>query len=84
MIQRTFRSLFLCTWLVIVSFRAEPPKAADAAGRNSMSPIETRLAQYTTVPLTTDLTKLSPRDRQMLPLLIAAARSMDEIFWRQT
>ena len=69
--------------LVLVSCRAEPPKAADTSGRTSKSPIETKLAQYTSVSLTTDLTKLSPRERQMLPLLIAAARSMDEIFWRQ-
>ena len=83
MIQRTVRTLFLSTWLVLVSCRAEPPKVADASGRNSESPIETRLSQYTTVSLTTDLTRLSPRERQMLPLLISAARSMDEIFWRQ-
>jgi hypothetical protein len=83
MIQRTFPSLVLSTWLVLVSCRAEPLKTADASGRISESSIEAKLAQYTIVSLTTDLTKLSPRERQMLPLLIAAARSMDEIFWRQ-
>jgi len=66
-----------------MSCRAEAPKGADTPAHSSDSPIETKLAQYTSVSLTTDLTKLSPHERQMLPLLIAAARSMDEIFWRQ-
>ena len=66
-----------------MSCRAEAPKGADTSAHSSDSPIETKLAQYTSVSLTTDLTKLSPHERQMLPLLIAAARSMDEIFWRQ-
>lgn len=38
------------------------------------------LAQYTTVQLTADLSGLSDSTRQMIPLLIEAARSMDEVF----
>jgi hypothetical protein len=57
-------------------------KTSSAEHGNS-SPIEKKLAQYTTVRLTTDLAKLTDRERQMLPLLIGAARSMDGIFWRQ-
>ena len=33
--------------------------------------------------LTTDLDKLTANERQMIPLLIDAARSMDAIYWRQ-
>jgi hypothetical protein len=55
---------------------ASPPKPGDA-------PIERKLAQYTTVRLTSDLAKLSQNERKMIPLLIDAARSMDAIFWRQ-
>ena len=66
-----------------MSCRAEAPKGTATSARSSDSLIEAKLAQYTTVSLTTDLTKLSSNERQMLPLLIAAARSMDEIFWRQ-
>ena len=66
-----------------MSCRAEAPKGTATSARSSDSLIEAKLAQYTTVSLTTDLTKLSSHERQMLPLLIAAARSMDEIFWRQ-
>jgi hypothetical protein len=47
------------------------------------SPIERKLAQYTTVRLRTDLDKLTGSERQMIPLLIDAARFMDTIYWRQ-
>ena len=56
---------------------ASPPNTGD-------SPIERKLAQYTTVRLTTDLDKLTGNERQMIPLLIDAARSMDAIYWRQS
>src|SRR5690606_20073881 len=36
--------------------------------------------KYTTVRLTTDLSVLSAKERQMIPLLIEAAQAMDEIF----
>jgi hypothetical protein len=55
---------------------ASPPNAVN-------SPIERKLAQYTTVRLTSDLQKLTENERRMIPLLIDAARSMDAIYWRQ-
>jgi hypothetical protein len=42
-----------------------------------------KLAQYTPVRLTADLSGLSQRERRMIPLLIEAAQEMDSIFWRQ-
>ena len=47
------------------------------------SPVAAKLAQYTPVKLTADLSGLSERERRMLPLLIAAAQEMDTIYWRQ-
>jgi hypothetical protein len=59
------------------------PRQAAAAPSKTDSPIEKKLAQYTSVPLTTDLSKLSDHERGMIPLLVDAARAMDAIFWRQ-
>jgi hypothetical protein len=42
-----------------------------------------RLARYTTVRLQADTASLTPKERQMLPLLIDAAREMHDIFWQQ-
>jgi hypothetical protein len=46
--------------------------------------IESRLDKYATVRLTTDLTVLTDNERQMLPILIEAAKQMDAIFWKQS
>jgi hypothetical protein len=45
--------------------------------------VEKRLAKFAAVPLSADLSPLTPEDRQVLAKLIEAARLMDEIFLRQ-
>lgn len=44
-------------------------------------PLHARLNKYEEVTLTTDLNKLSAKEKQMIPLLIQVADIMDEIFW---
>ncbi|MCZ6695137.1 MAG: Zn-dependent hydrolase [Acidobacteria bacterium] len=44
---------------------------------------EGRLAKYTSVRLTADLSGLTDNQRRMIPLLIEAAEAMDEAFWLQ-
>jgi hypothetical protein len=46
--------------------------------------MQAKVHEYATVKLTTDLSKLTPKERQMLPILIRVARLMDDIFWEQT
>ncbi|MCZ6917943.1 MAG: Zn-dependent hydrolase [Gemmatimonadetes bacterium] len=41
------------------------------------------LDQYATFRLTADLSTLTENERQMIPILIDAAKEMDEIFWQQ-
>lgn len=60
---------------------AETPP--DGAAATAATPIADRLAKYTTVRLTADLSKLSAKERQMLPLLIDAAREQDGVYWQQ-
>jgi len=45
--------------------------------------VAAKLAQYTPVRLTADLSGLSDSERRMVPLLISAAQEMDTIFWQQ-
>ena len=61
----------------------ESDKVIMNSGSGSGSPIERKLAQYTTVRLAPDLSSLTENERRMIPLLIDAARSMDAIFWQQ-
>ncbi|MEX0899656.1 MAG: Zn-dependent hydrolase [Gammaproteobacteria bacterium] len=44
---------------------------------------EARVARYATVRLDADMSALSPKEREIIVLLIRAARIMDELFWYQ-
>ena len=44
---------------------------------------QAKLTQYETVKLTTDLSHLSDKQRQMVVLMIEAAEAMDDCFWVQ-
>ncbi|MFC1661079.1 Zn-dependent hydrolase [Gemmatimonadota bacterium] len=50
----------------------------------SMAQIQAKLAQYETVRLTTDVSRLTEAERQMIPLLMQAADAMNEIFWQES
>lgn len=43
-----------------------------------------RLAGYAPVQLTADLSSLTEKEKQMIPLLIEAAQIMDELYWQQS
>ncbi len=55
--------------------------ATTAAGPGASPEVETVLARYVTVPLTSDLEVLAPHERQMLQLFIEAVEPMDDAFW---
>ncbi|HZK78860.1 MAG TPA: hypothetical protein VFC35_08120, partial [Gemmatimonadaceae bacterium] len=46
--------------------------------------MQRRTSEYTSVQLAADTSALTVKERQMLPLLIAAAKAMDPIYWAQT
>jgi hypothetical protein len=56
--------------------------------KNTTDPLqqyaETRLAGYAPVKLTADLSSLSEKEKQMIPLLIEAADIMDGLYWQQS
>jgi hypothetical protein len=83
--MRTRRSRF---WLAALALGAGACGGSDAqqdpAAKAGNAPsVEQKLAQYTRVRLTADLSGLSERERRMIPLLIEAAQEMDSIFWQQ-
>ncbi|MFA6922695.1 MAG: Zn-dependent hydrolase [Bacteroidales bacterium] len=46
--------------------------------------MENKIKELITVKLTTDLTKLTSKEKQMLPILIEISKIMDDIFWVET
>lgn len=58
---------------------SDPNRQAE----NSEMTIEDRLDQYTSFTLATDVSVLTENQKKMIPLLIDAAKAMDEIFWME-
>jgi hypothetical protein len=56
-----------------------PPAVSPAVTAD----IDDRLAKYTAVRLTTDYALLTANERAMIPVLIEAAKAMDEVFWME-
>jgi hypothetical protein len=50
----------------------------------SSKKIEEKINEFTVVKLTTDLTKLTDKEKQMIPYLIEASKIMDDLYWEQT
>ena len=46
--------------------------------------MKTKLNEFAVVKLTTDLSKLTDREKQMIPIFIDIADIMDDIYWQQT
>jgi hypothetical protein len=62
-------------------------QAADSSTADTSRASQTvaqRMSKYTTVALTYDTATLTAKERQMIPILIDAARHMDAIYWMQT
>lgn len=85
--QHFFSALLLAILLTTVGCgssneSSEAPKQSAASWTSSLD--EARLDIYTPVALTTDLSKLSEEDKQILPLLIEAGKIMNELFWMES
>jgi len=86
--MKQFSFYFSALSLLIFSCQAPQPKENSSAEQQEVKPksspsIEDRLSKYVSVKLTTDLSKLSENQQQLLPVLIEAAKQMDAIFWEE-
>lgn len=72
--------LLIVTFLsILFTMSCQTKKTADPA-----DPIVEKIKGYASFPLTTDLSALSVKEKQILPLLIQAAEIIDDIFWQET
>lgn len=70
--------------LTLLLFACNP--AAQKSSTDTVADVETGPARneiYETVPLTTDISQLSEAEKKMIPILIEAAKIMDDLFWRE-
>lgn len=73
---------------VFIAFNSScTPKAGStntATDTTNMSPMQKKINEYAVVKLTTDMSKLTEKEKQMIPVLLEVAQVMDDIFWEQT
>lgn len=75
------RLLLLATFSTLLFTACQPSADTPPPPTPTTSPIDAKLAKYVTVRLTTDMSILSDKQKQMIPLLINAGNIMNELFW---
>ena len=67
---------------VFTGCNQEPAKNKTVLAKED-SLLKVKINEFVTVKLTTDLSKLDDKEKQMIPLLIDAAKIMDALYWEQ-
>ncbi|MEM7479166.1 MAG: Zn-dependent hydrolase, partial [Planctomycetota bacterium] len=71
------------TLILLVMAAGSRPLLAQQADQHAEPDLKRLVGQYVPVTLTADLSKLSDNEQEMIPLLVEAAKLMDECFWYQ-
>lgn len=69
--------------MALTLFAAVGCKQKKAATEAQPSEIEQKVNEYAEFTLTTDLSKLSDKEKQLIPVLIEIADIMDDLYWEQ-
>ena len=81
------KSLFLIALFSLFIFSCNSDKKKDAETQVE-SEINTEMSKnidkYVSVKLTADVSKLTAKEKQMLPILIKAAHKMNDLFWYES
>ncbi len=77
---------FFLSFLLLATFACKTTQNTTSNSDSSntlqaVDDIKDRLEKYTNVRLTTDVSQLSTNEKQMIPILIEAAKIMDTLFW---
>lgn len=82
--MRLFILLFSSAVFLAAGFSCNQTGRNRAKATDAVAVLQKKVDQYAVVKLTTDQSRLSDSQKQMIPLLIKAAKVMDSLFWYQT
>ncbi len=68
---------------ILASCNQKPAEQKAGGEENYDQQMKVKVEEFVPVKLTTDVSKLSESEKQMIPLLIEAAKIMDDIYWTQ-
>ncbi|MBR0073066.1 MAG: Zn-dependent hydrolase [Bacteroidales bacterium] len=76
-------ALFLTT-VAVVLMSGCGNKNPEPAATDEKSDMQKKVEEFAEVTLSTDLSVLSEKERQIIPIFIQIAEIMDDLFWQQT
>ena len=72
---------FACVGMITTSCKE---KKRDVSENQPVSELQQKVEEYAFFDLTTDISKLSENDKQLLPIFFEIGQIMDDLFWEQT
>jgi hypothetical protein len=86
MMKNIFTLAIIVTFCAAISGCGSRTKKTDNTNstKKDTSAMQKKLDQFAVVELKTDLSKLTEKEKQMIPVLIEISKLMDDIFWMQT
>ena len=75
---------YYLTVLLLVLFACKKETKTDENLVTETTEMQNNLNKYVTVKLTADLSSLSDKEKEMLPILIKAADKMNDMFWYES
>ena len=86
MLKRILPFILSFALISAVSSSCKQKSAGDKSANDTTakSEMQKKVNEYAVVKLTTDLSKLTEKEKQMIPILLDVAQIMDDIFWEQT
>lgn len=83
--NRRSLSMLMAGLLFVIGFTS--CHSSSDAQKGAMTPadslLKSKIDEFAVVKLTTDLTQLTEKEKQMIPILIEAAKIMDQLYWQQ-
>ena len=80
------KQLFILTSVIalfLFSACNNTEKETEEQNEETISEMQTKVNEFASFTLTADMSKISEKEKQMLPFLFEAANIMNEIFWIQ-
>ena len=85
MLKKIITLLAVASFMLIIFASCNNPAGNLTSALSPQdSVLKVKIDEYVSVKLTTDLSKLSEKEKQMIPLLVKAAEIIDGLYWEQT
>ena len=81
--KKSITMVILLGGILLMSTQCSKKKTDPVTGE-TISEMQQKVEEYAYFDLTTDISKLSENDKQLLPIFFEIGEIMDELFWEQT